>query len=69
VALEIPIDKMRARAMAHSLMVQEIYVRSRIESGAPLTAQERLDGIRITHDDYLYLVRLAMAELKRQIED
>lgn len=54
-----------ARAMAHKMMVQENMVRNRLESGAPLTAQEVMDGVRLSHEDFILLVRAAMPELNR----
>ena len=41
----------------HMHMQQCEYVRARLND--KLTAQEMVDGVRITHDDYLRLVTLA----------
>lgn len=64
-------DKSRRRAMATKLQVMENMIRSRLENGGPLTAQEIMDGVRLSHEDFLYLSRLTMtalnAELRRDV--
>ena len=49
--------------MATSLMVQENIVRNRLMYGGPLTAQEIIDGVRLSHEEFLELVSLAMSAL------
>lgn len=62
-------NKTRARNMAMRLQVQENIVRNRLESGGPLSAQEMNDGVRLTHEEFLYLARLAMQALNRELAD
>jgi len=48
----------RKRAMLHKLQVLENVVRSRLECGGPLSAQEVIDGVKLSHEDFLYLAEL-----------
>jgi len=59
----------RARHMATKLQVMENMVRSRLENGPSLTAQEVMDGVRLSHEEILYLVRLAMRALNHELRD
>lgn len=61
--------KMQARAAAQKLQVLENMVRNRLEHGPPLSAQEIIDGVKLTHDDFLYLVRMAMPSLNRDLTE
>lgn len=65
--IPIPIEDVRLRSMAHRLMVQENIVRNRLEHGGHLTAQEVMAGVRLSHEDFLELVRLAMPALNEII--
>jgi hypothetical protein len=64
-ALAIPLDKMVARNRAYKLQIMENMVRSRLEAGGPLTAQEIVDGVRLTHEEFLYLAQAAMPAMNR----
>jgi hypothetical protein len=55
--------------MATSLMVQENIVRNRLMYGGPLTAQEIIDGVRLSHEEFLELVSLAMSALNEIIRE
>lgn len=58
-------EKAEARYWSSRLQVMENIVRNRLESGDPLTAAERLEGVRLSHEEFLYLVRAAMPTLNR----
>lgn len=62
-ALPIPIEDMRLLTIARHLMIKEVIVRNRIESGDRLTAQEILNGVRMSHEEFMELMRLAMPAL------
>jgi hypothetical protein len=68
-ALAIPLDKMVARNRAYKLQIMENMVRNRLEMGGPLTAQEIIDGVRMTHDEFLYLARAAMPVMNRDASE
>lgn len=38
------------------------YIRERLEKGAPLTAQEVDDGVRMSHEEYVDLVKRAVRD-------
>lgn len=68
-----PINDMRIYHFATRMQVIENMVRSRIESGGPLSAQEIVEGVRLTHEDFLELARLAMPAMneiiRKQVEN
>jgi hypothetical protein len=66
-SLQKPLPDMRARHMATRLMVHENIVRNRLMSGEPLTAREIIDGVRLSHDEFLELVSLALPALNEII--
>jgi len=68
-SLKKPLSDMRRRHMATSLMVQENIVRNRLMYGGPLTAQEIIDGVRLSHEEFLELVSLAMSALNEIIRE
>ena len=61
--LPLPIEDMRMRCVAQQLMIKEHIVRNRIEYGGSLTAHEIIDGVRLSHEEFLELARLAMPAL------
>jgi hypothetical protein len=61
--------KERARSMARRLQVHENIVRNRLEHGGPLQAHEIRQGVRLTHEDFLYLVQMAMPALNRELAE
>lgn len=65
--MALPFDpvKMYAREMAIRLQVMENMVRSRVEFGGRLTADEMREGVRLSHEEFLYLARAAMQALNQ----
>lgn len=67
--MDSDLNKMRNRAMARRLQVQENIVRNRLEYGGPLTAEEISRGVRLSHEEFLHLVRLAMSALNKELAE
>lgn len=67
--MKINQEKQYKRNMAYKLQVLENMVRSRLEYGGPLQAQEINDGVRLSHEEFLYLARIAMRTLNRDLNE
>lgn len=65
--LPMDLNKMRAQNMARMLQVQENIVRNRLESGGPLSRDEIIEGVRLSHEEFLYLARKAMPALNAEL--
>lgn len=64
--MPLPLDtKVRERMLATKLQVVENMIRNRLEHGGPLNAREITEGVRLDHDEFLFLVRLVMPQLNR----
>ena len=68
-SLSISPSKSYARIMAARMQVLENMGRSRVEFGERLTAQEMNDGVRLSHEEFLYLARMAMPALNAELRD
>jgi hypothetical protein len=64
----IDFDRSRSRQMAARLQFQVDLVRARLESGPALSAAEIAEGVRMSHEDFLYLARAAMRSLNQDAQ-
>lgn len=67
VAIDWP--KVQARAYAARLQIQENIVRTRLEHGDALRADEIAQGVRLSHEEFLYLARKAMPALNAELAE
>lgn len=62
-------NRIRDREMARRIMVLENIVRTRVESGPAFDIREELHGTRLSHDEFLWLARLAMPLLNKALSE
>lgn len=59
-ALDKSLNDIKMQNFCQRIQIQDQIVRNRLQSGDSLTAQEIWDGVRLSHDDFVTLVQLAM---------
>lgn len=61
--------KMYRRNMAKMMQVRENIVRTRVENGGPMSTEEKIAGVRLSHEEFLYLARMAMPALNHELSE